>query len=515
MADIHIVIIGGGPCGLGAAWRLHELEQCGLLGTDIKWTLVDAGSEPGGLASSVVDEEGFTWDLGGHVLFSHYQYFTDLTSDLMGDGFSTLQRNACAIMQNQFVPYPVQLNLHRLNESDQVRCVDGLRVVDSDRKSGKAALHKPKDFQEWLLANFGTGLCNVFMNPYNFKVWAHEPKQMNVEWMGERVAAVDLARILNTIAMKEDDVTWGPNSTFSYPLHGGTGSIWRALAAALPKDNIKVNTRVESVHVSSTATAIGNEKIKQEQGETEKSQFVTTTAGESIHFTHLLSTIPLDTLCRSVEGQTEASGLSVTQLSERAADFVYSSSHIIGLGIDGVVPDALAERCWMYFPESNCPFYRVTVFSNYSPNHVPRVGQQWSLICEVSESKHKPVDIDSVVRDTIQGCINTGLITRENKIVSQFHRRLERGYPTPWLTRDAVCTPIFETLEKHKIKSRGRFGAWKYEASNQDHSFMQGVEAVDSFLFGAEEVTFHHTGIVNAMELKSNRQLQVLPSKSV
>lgn len=31
---------------------------------------------------------------------------------------------------------------------------------------------------------------------------------------------------------------------------------------------------------------------------------------------------------------------------------------------------------------------------------------------------------------------------------------------------------------------------WKYEVSNQDHSLMQGVEAVDHILTGAEEVTY-------------------------
>jgi len=46
----------------------------------------------------------------------------------------------------------------------------------------------------------------------------------------------------------------------------------------------------------------------------------------------------------------------------------------------------------MYFPEDNCPFYRVTVFSNYSPNNVPDIKTHWSLMAEVSESPHKPVD---------------------------------------------------------------------------------------------------------------------------
>ena len=48
-----------------------------------------------------------------------------------------------------------------------------------------------------------------------------------------------------------------------------------------------------------------------------------------------------------------------------------------------------------------------------------------------------------------------------------------------------------EALHRAGIYSRGRFGAWKYEVSNQDHSLMQGVEAVERILDGAAERTFN------------------------
>jgi hypothetical protein len=56
---VHTALIGGGPCGLGAAWRLEELARQGVpLAED--WTLLEAAPTAGGLAGSVVDEKGFT-----------------------------------------------------------------------------------------------------------------------------------------------------------------------------------------------------------------------------------------------------------------------------------------------------------------------------------------------------------------------------------------------------------------------------------------------------------------------
>ena len=85
----------------------------------------------------------------------------------------------------------------------------------------------------------------------------------------------------------------------------------------------------------------------------------------------------------------------------------------------------------------------------------------------------------------------------DDEIVSIHHERVEYGYPTPSLGRDAALEATLPYLKAKGVYSRGRFGAWKYEVANQDHSCMQGVEAVDNMLFGAAEMTVNHPGIVN------------------
>jgi protoporphyrinogen oxidase len=447
----RIVIIGAGPTGLGAAWRLQELGHR-------PWTLYEASSGAGGLASSFVDPQGFTWDLGGHVLFSHYRYFDRLMEVALGDQWLTHEREAWVWMRDRWLPYPLQNNIWRLPKDELCACLDGLL----DARARAASSPKPRSFREWLLAGFGAGLCDAFMFPYNHKVWAYPPETMDVGWMGERVAAVDLSRVLKNVVHQRDDVGWGPNSTFRFPMHGGTGRIWQAVAERLPAGQLQFDHTVQSIDPVAKVVAFTN--------------------GASVPYDRLISTMPLDRLLAGLQGRPD--------LAARASEFVHSSSHIVGVGLNGRPPAHLATKCWMYFPEDRVPFYRATVFSNYSPNNVPDSTRHWSLMAEVSESPVKPVDAARVVDEVVEGFIACGFIER-GAVTSLWHRRLEHGYPTPWLGRDDVLHPVDSALRALDIYSRGRFGAWKYEVANQDHSLMQGVEVVDHLLSGAAERTYY------------------------
>jgi hypothetical protein len=85
----------------------------------------------------------------------------------------------------------------------------------------------------------------------------------------------------------------------------------------------------------------------------------------------------------------------------------------------------------------------------------------------------------------------------QTKIVSIYSKTLNYGYPIPTINRDAELARAHAILEKNSIYSRGRFGGWKYEVSNQDHCFVQGKEVVDRLCLDVPE-KLYKTGVVAA-----------------
>ena len=69
-----------------------------------------------------------------------------------------------------WVPYPYQNNISMLPPADQTVALEGL--VDAYLASHQLSHTKPKTFDEWILRYMGKGIADLFMRPYNFKVWA-------------------------------------------------------------------------------------------------------------------------------------------------------------------------------------------------------------------------------------------------------------------------------------------------------------------------------------------------------
>ena len=168
---VKYLIIGAGPTGLGAAWRLAELGEDNFL-------VLERDAWVGGLAASFADPAGFTWDVGGHVVFSHYPAFDRLLETLLGDDVLRHQRESWIRVAGTFVPYPFQNNIRRLPPELVWECVKGLLDAGRDALQN---VHPapPAHFGEWIDRVFGPGIARLFMVPYNFKVWAHPARLMS------------------------------------------------------------------------------------------------------------------------------------------------------------------------------------------------------------------------------------------------------------------------------------------------------------------------------------------------
>ena len=61
--------------------------------------------------------------MGGHVIFSHWDYFDQLLNAALGDGpdaWNTLERVSYVWMRQRWVAYPFQNNVSALPKEDQV-----------------------------------------------------------------------------------------------------------------------------------------------------------------------------------------------------------------------------------------------------------------------------------------------------------------------------------------------------------------------------------------------------------
>lgn len=439
----RILILGAGPCGLGCA---RELE---LLGHD-NWTICELAPHAGGLAASVVDPSGFTWDHGGHVVFSHYGEFDRMLEEAMGDEVYQHERSSYIRFDDRWVPYPFQNNLRYLPEEVAYECLLGLIEAPGGDPTA--------DFATWMEATFGGGITHHFMRPYNFKVWATPPERMQSQWIGERVSVVDYRGALRAIVFGEDDVAWGPNNLFVFPAEGGTGEIYKRIARRY-EDRISYQREAVEVDVEGKVVLFAD--------------------GSRESYDHLVSTMPLDILVRRLRHCPD-------RLRAVAGDLEHNSVFIVGIGYETPLKD---DKSWMYFPQDHAPFYRATNFAKYSPANVPDAdtGRYCSYMTEVSHSRYKHEHREGLEERVEQGLRAAGVVEGQPEIATMHVLDVDYAYPVPTLRRDAALRSIQPWLIDHGIYSRGRFGAWKYEIGNMDHAVKMGVDAARLIVSGAPE----------------------------
>jgi UDP-galactopyranose mutase len=138
---------------------------------------------------------------------------------------------------------------------------------------------------------------------------------------------IDYERALRSFRNGHNDVAWGPNNKFVFPSVGGTGEIYRRIAAPLA-DRIHYRRQVLEVNP--------------------QQRRLRTADGGVYAYDPLVSTMPLDLLVGSLRGCPDA-------LRDASRKLRHNSVYMVGVGYEPALAD---EKSWMFFPQDNAPFTR-------------------------------------------------------------------------------------------------------------------------------------------------------------
>ena len=141
-----VVIIGGGPAGLTAAYELSKHKVPALV--------LEADSTVGGL-SRTVNYKGYLFDIGGHRFFSKWDEVNQLWREILEDKFLERPRLSRIYYRNKFFFYPLKAR----NALFGLGLFESIRIVFSYLRSRLFYYHKEQNLEQWVSNRFGNTIC--------------------------------------------------------------------------------------------------------------------------------------------------------------------------------------------------------------------------------------------------------------------------------------------------------------------------------------------------------------------
>ena len=432
-----ILIIGAGLAGLSTAYHLKDRD----------YHIYEREGEVGGLCRSF-KQDGFTFDYTGHLLHLRQDYTKKMFEKLLPQKLKTHFRRASIYSKGIFTPYPFQANMYGLPKEVIKECLTGfieakegreqLQRLSSGNQSGAN-----NSFKDWIINTFGTGIAKHFMVPYNEKMWKTDLCELSSEWVDWSIPVPTLDEVIGG-ALGLNNPHMGYSARFLYPEEGGI--------EALPKAFLPY---VNNLHYNKTLTGIDLKK--------KRAWFDDESSAE---YDCLISTIPLPELLEIVR-----------DLPAPAADLKDGLKHIsvwdVNLGIDN---DTISDQHWVYFPESEPPFYRVGFYSNFSSGVTP--PKKSSLYVEVSYLPDTPLNKSDMLEEIYDGLKKCGFIKSQDQIIVENILNIPYAYVIHDNFRCKNLPKIMTSLNEYGIFSIGRYGSWEY--MSMEDAVLQGKEIAEA-----------------------------------
>jgi protoporphyrinogen oxidase len=421
-----VLIVGGGLTGLVVG---EGLDRAGM-----SFAVLEREAEPGGACRSIV-ADGFVFDYTGHLLHVARPETESFLKELgVWDSLAVHGRRAAVFIGGHTTPYPVQIHTHGLGADARRDCLLGfIRAWSSAREA------EPENFHDWVLDRFGEGLARHFFFPYNSKLYRSAPDELSLDWVGRYVPKPKIEDVVDG-ALGLHDAEVGYNATFRYPRKGGIRILADGVAARIP--DLRLNHDVARIH-------LGERWLELE-------------TGERFGWAQLVSTISLPGII----------DLLADELPSRVADARQSLRWVrvlnVALGVSGAAP---SPEHWLYFPDTELPFYRVGFPSNHG-ELAPEGCHTVSI--EVSMDPDSG-DVEAEAEAAENALTDIGLLDRASIVVRRL-TVIDPAYVVFDHRRREAVAVLRRFLADHGVVLAGRWAEWKYSA--MEDAILDGMRVV-------------------------------------
>ncbi len=156
--DKKVIIIGGGPAGLTAAYELNK--------SGIRSEVFEKDDIVGGI-SRTVNYKGYRFDIGGHRFFTKVKVVQDMWDEVLRRDFLLRDRLSRIYYRKQFFNYPFEVK----NAVFGLGIFNSLLIVLSYLKAQIIPIRPENTFEQWITNRFGYRLYKIFFKTYTEKVW--------------------------------------------------------------------------------------------------------------------------------------------------------------------------------------------------------------------------------------------------------------------------------------------------------------------------------------------------------
>ncbi|MBX9680231.1 MAG: FAD-dependent oxidoreductase [Gemmataceae bacterium] len=512
-----VVVVGAGPTGLSTAYHLGDQAL-----------LLEKNETVGGWCRSIEDN-GFTFDFAGHIMFSNDPYVHEMYKMLLGDNIHWQNREAWIYSKNVYTRYPFQGALYGLPPEVIKDCIMG--AIESRfgplKKTGGSLVHN-------LTAANGNGNghakaeTNGNGHSANGNGHAKSPavregdvKDLHdccADGVMESTAKLECATNGNGHAKNGHGATAKPTEErgqnfeeFIYKVWGAgiakhfaipyNRKLWAVpltemetswLGGRVPMPDLEemIDGALQPVPAPMGPNARfgyplrggfqalmngfkpllkGPVRLGESVAKVSPSRkVITLKTGEEIPFQQLVSTMPLPVLVRMMGDEAPA------EVKEAAAGLRYISVRCVNIGVGR---ENLTEKHWLYYPEDSI-FHRIFVQGNASPHCNPPGG--FGFTCEITyspEYKPLPCEGQELIQRCIEDCKRVGFIREDDPIWAANEIDMPHAYVVYDHARPKNVATIRNWLAQHDVILAGRYSEWEYY--NSDHAFLAGKKAAE------------------------------------